>query len=116
MTKAQKSLTSVANRPSRMPARVRVRLQRVNANLTKVYPPDGESKVWWTRLKQALGTKSSDFVNASPPSSITRWGSRSPHRRCGVRINSQGSIRNAWTSRPSTVALAETAARSIEPR
>jgi hypothetical protein len=28
-------------------------------------PPDGESKVWWTRLKQALGTKSSDFVNAS---------------------------------------------------
>jgi hypothetical protein len=42
-----------------------VRLQRVNANLTKVYPPDGESKVWWTRLKQALGTKSSDFVNAS---------------------------------------------------
>ena len=27
--------------------------------------PDGESKVWWKRLKKALGTMSSDFVNAS---------------------------------------------------
>ena len=34
-------------------------------NLAKPYPPDGESKVWWKRLKKALGTKSSDFVNAS---------------------------------------------------
>ena len=64
MTQAQKSLTSAA-KPDRVPARVRVRLQRVNANLAKAYPPDGESRVWWTRLKQALGTKSSDFVNAS---------------------------------------------------
>jgi hypothetical protein len=29
------------------------------------YPLDGENLVWWTRLKQALGTSSSDFVNAS---------------------------------------------------
>jgi hypothetical protein len=65
MTKTKKSLTSVANQPNRVPARVRVRLQRVNADLAKAYPPDGESKVWWTRLKQALGTQSSDFVNAS---------------------------------------------------
>jgi hypothetical protein len=65
MTKTKKLLTSVADQPSRVPARVRVRLQRVNADLAKAYPPDGESKVWWTRLKQSLGTRSSDFVNAS---------------------------------------------------
>src|SRR5215211_7379163 len=28
-------------------------------------PPDGQQKEWWNRLKSALGTASSDFVNAS---------------------------------------------------
>jgi hypothetical protein len=28
-------------------------------------PPDGQHKEWWQRLKSALGTASSDFVNAS---------------------------------------------------
>jgi hypothetical protein len=42
-----------------------VKLRRVNANLATAYPPDGESKVWWRRLKKALGTTSSAFVNAS---------------------------------------------------
>jgi hypothetical protein len=37
----------------------------VNAASFKVYPPDGEGKIWWARLKKALGTNSSDFVNAS---------------------------------------------------
>jgi hypothetical protein len=64
-TKTSKSLPSVANQPGRVPARVRVGLRRVNANLTKPYPLDGEAKLWWTRLKKALGTGSSDFVNAS---------------------------------------------------
>jgi hypothetical protein len=64
-TTTNKSLTSVANQPGRVPARVRVGLRRVNANLTKPYPLDGDTKLWWTRLKQALGTGSSDFVNAS---------------------------------------------------
>jgi hypothetical protein len=36
-----------------------------HANRVKAYPPDGESKAWWRRLKKALGTKSSDFVNTS---------------------------------------------------
>jgi hypothetical protein len=49
----------------RRPRPVRVRLRRVNANLAKAYPPDGENQVWWARLKQALGTRSSDFVDAS---------------------------------------------------
>jgi hypothetical protein len=57
--KTNNPLTSVANKPGRRP--VRVRLRRVNANLAKAYPPDGENQVWWTRLKQALGTTSSDF-------------------------------------------------------
>jgi hypothetical protein len=30
-----------------------------------VHPPDGEHKDWWLRLNKALGTTSSDFVNAS---------------------------------------------------
>ena len=42
-----------------------MKLRRVNANLATAYPPDGESKVWWRRLKKALGTTSSAFVNAS---------------------------------------------------
>jgi hypothetical protein len=42
-----------------------VKLRRVNANLATAYPPDGESKAWWKRLKKALGTTSSAFVNAS---------------------------------------------------
>ncbi len=69
--KSHNSLTPVsgpAGRPQIKlpgPAPVRVKLRRLNANLTKVYPPDGEGKEWWKRLKKALGTKSSDFVNAS---------------------------------------------------
>ena len=65
------SSMSAAKQPGRPPANqprtppVRVRLRRVNASLAKAYPPDGENKVWWKRLKKALGTKSSDFVNTS---------------------------------------------------
>ena len=34
-------------------------------NLGVIVPPDGENKIWWARLKRALGTNSSDVVNAS---------------------------------------------------
>src|ERR1700730_10954650 len=44
---------------------VRVRTRRITASFAKLYPPDGEGKIWWGRLKKALGTGSSDFVNAS---------------------------------------------------
>ena len=47
------------------PPPVRVKLQRINANLAKAHPPDGGGKVWWGRLRKALGTSSSAFVNAS---------------------------------------------------
>ena len=60
---ARTNKTPVTHQPGRPP--VRLKLRRVNANFAKAYPPDGESKVWWKRLKKALGTMSSDFVNAS---------------------------------------------------
>ena len=79
--KTNNPLTPVAHQPGRLPARtnnslapvasqpgrppVRVKLRRVNANLSTAYPLDGESKAWWKRLKKALGTTSSAFVNAS---------------------------------------------------
>ena len=51
---------SVARRPP-----VRVKLRRINADRAEAYPPDGETRAWWDRLKRALGTSSSAFVNAS---------------------------------------------------
>jgi hypothetical protein len=59
-------LIPAAGKPGQAaPRPVRVKLRRVNANHAKIYPPDGESKAWWLRLKKALGTTSSDFVNTS---------------------------------------------------
>lgn len=45
--------------------RARVKLRRVDCNFSKPYPPDGQGKLWWERLKRALGTTSSDFINAT---------------------------------------------------
>jgi len=47
MTKAQNSLTPVAEQPGRGPAcvRVRVRVRHGGANPAKIYPPDGERNV-----------------------------------------------------------------------
>ena len=53
-----------ADQPGRLPP-VRVKLRRPDAFVSQTYPPDGESKNWWRRLNGALGTTSSDFVNAS---------------------------------------------------
>jgi hypothetical protein len=44
---------------------VRLKLQRIHASQAKAYPPDGDRKLWWSRLQVALGTTSSDFVNAA---------------------------------------------------
>ena len=62
--KPNNSPTPVASQRVRPPP-VRVKLGRVNASLAKVYPPDGENEIWWQRLNTALGTTSSDFVNAA---------------------------------------------------
>src|SRR6266404_693441 len=45
--------------------RTRVKLRRVSSDFSKPYPPNGDEKRWWDRLKAALGTSSSDFVNAT---------------------------------------------------
>ena len=62
------------NKPDNSPARVprqdrlppvRVKVFRADGKLARLHPPDGEAKLWWQRLNKALGTTSSDFVNAS---------------------------------------------------
>jgi hypothetical protein len=42
-------------RDAARPPPVRVKLQRVHASLAKAHPPDGEGKVWWSRLARAPG-------------------------------------------------------------
>ena len=49
----------------RRPPPVRVKVWQADGKVGKVHPPDGEGKNWWRRLNKALGTTSSDFVNAS---------------------------------------------------
>ena len=31
--------------------------RRITASFAKLYPPDGEGKIWWGRLKKALVTQ-----------------------------------------------------------
>jgi hypothetical protein len=63
MNKPVSSPTRVA--VERRPPPVRVKIYRADGKLARVHPPDGEAKLWWQRLNKALGTTSSDFVNAS---------------------------------------------------
>ena len=64
MSKPNNSPVRVAGQPGRLPP-VRVKLLRQDAYMAQTRPPDGDSKDWWQRLNKALGTTSSDFVNAS---------------------------------------------------
>ena len=61
--KPEKSMARISD--AARPPPVRVKLQRVNCNLAKAHPPDGDGKVWWNRLKKTMGTSSSAFVDAS---------------------------------------------------
>ena len=64
MSKKPRALaTSVVK--ANVPAPVTVRLRRVNCNQAISYPPDGQAREWWQRLKDAFGTASSAFVEAS---------------------------------------------------
>jgi len=58
-----KPLAPVAGQNRQPP--VRVKLRRADALVAQSHPPDGDHKNWWPRLNKALGTTSSDFVNAS---------------------------------------------------
>jgi hypothetical protein len=62
MSKMRNPATAVTGN---MPAPVRVRLRRINCDYARPYPPDGQQREWWRRLKNALGTSSSHFVDAS---------------------------------------------------
>ena len=55
--------SSVASAKVRAP--VRVKLRRKNCEQAIPYPPDGQAREWWQRLKNAFGTTSSAFVEAS---------------------------------------------------
>jgi hypothetical protein len=63
MENPNKSPTPVAGK-RRLPP-VRVKIWDENSRIAKVHPPDGDAAIWWQRLNKALGTTSSDFVNAS---------------------------------------------------
>ena len=73
-SRCQQRHSGMTHRPNNSPAPVaghrrvppvRVKVWRADGKLAKVHPPDGEAENWWRRLNNALGTMSSDFVNAS---------------------------------------------------
>jgi hypothetical protein len=61
--KSRGSLTSVEG--GQAPPPIKVRLKRLNCNQATPYPPDGQAREWWLRLRHAFGTASSEFVQAS---------------------------------------------------
>src|SRR5258705_13947981 len=46
-------------------ASVRVKLERIDCNVSRSLPPEGDHHVWIERLKAALGTASIEFVDAT---------------------------------------------------
>jgi hypothetical protein len=64
MTSKQNISPTLAGMEHRRPP-VRVKIFRADGKVAPVHPPDGDSTDWWRRLNKALGTTSSDFVNAS---------------------------------------------------
>jgi hypothetical protein len=46
-------------------APVRVKLERVNCDVAKSLPPDGDHQVWLDRLMAACGSSSLDFIHAT---------------------------------------------------
>jgi hypothetical protein len=58
-----RQLNQVPARARKAP--VRVKLERINSNVAKSHPPDGDRQAWLDRLKTALGSVSMDFVNAT---------------------------------------------------
>src|SRR5215218_9071361 len=64
MSKHRRQVATVMATPKAV-APVRVRLKRINCYQAKPYPPHGQERQWWQKLKDALGTTSSAFVDAS---------------------------------------------------
>jgi len=49
----------------KVPAPVKVKLKRVNCDQAIPYPPDGQTRKWWQRLMNALGTPQFEPAPAS---------------------------------------------------
>jgi hypothetical protein len=60
LIESQGQLAVVAKKAS-----VRVKLERINCNVSRSLPPEGDQHVWMERLKAALGTASIEFVDAT---------------------------------------------------
>jgi hypothetical protein len=63
-------MSALDQKARQVPARVtkapvRVKLERINCDVAKSLPPDGNHQVWFDRLKAALGTSSMEFVTAT---------------------------------------------------
>src|SRR5262245_5190997 len=61
--KSGEPINSIETRKALPP--VKVRLKRVSGREAIPYPPDGQAREWWQRLRNAFGTTSSTFVAAS---------------------------------------------------
>src|SRR5262245_12427753 len=61
--KSGEPINSIETRKA--PPPVKVRLKRVSGREAIPYPPDGQAREWWQRLRNAFGTTSSTFVAAS---------------------------------------------------
>ena len=61
--KPRESITSIETRKASAP--VKVRFKRIEGGHAIPYPPDGQAREWWQRLRKAFGTASSAFVQAS---------------------------------------------------
>jgi hypothetical protein len=101
--KNSRSLAAIPN--DARPTPVRVKLQRKTCYSAKVHPPDGDGKIWWSRLKKALGTSSSAFVEASLfqlqaaarlPGGGIQASTRSPRRMAWLRARCSGSRPSPW--------------------
>jgi len=64
MSKDSRRAATVIATPKAV-APVRVRLKRISCLHAKPYPPHGQEQQWWQQLKDAFGTASSAFVEAS---------------------------------------------------
>jgi hypothetical protein len=58
------NLRQLAEHPKRKPP-VRVKLERINCDVSRSLPPDGDHPEWLDRLKAALGTASVEFIDAT---------------------------------------------------
>jgi hypothetical protein len=58
-------MSSQVPAPVRKEAPVRVKLERINCDVAKSLPPEGDHQVWFDRLMVACGSASPDFIGAT---------------------------------------------------